>query len=105
MDGYSRSLFSRDGQVALVTGATGTLGGAMAHGLARAGARVAVLGRRAERAEKVAASIVAEGGEAMALPADVLQRDQLEVARDTLLDRWGHVDILVNAAGGNVPGA
>jgi NAD(P)-dependent dehydrogenase (short-subunit alcohol dehydrogenase family) len=53
----------------------------------------------------VAASIRAEGGEAIPLPADVLRRDQLEGARKTLLDRWGRIDILVNAAGGNVPGA
>jgi|SRR5947209_4355920 len=105
MDGYIDSLFSLDGQVALVTGATGALGGAMAHGLARAGAKVAVLGRRAQRAEEVAAAITAEGGEAMPLPADVLQRAELETARDALLARWDKLDILVNAAGGNMPGA
>ena len=45
------------------------------------------------------------GGEALALPADVLDTDQLEGARDALIERWGRVDILVNAAGGNVPDA
>ncbi len=99
------SLFGLHGQVAVVTGATGTLGGAMARGLAMAGAKVGVLGRRAERADALAAEIAANGSEAMALPADVLDRDGLLVARERLLAAWGRVDILVNAAGGNVPAA
>ena len=98
-------LFDLSGRVAVVTGATGVLGGAMARGLARAGARVGVLGRRKERAEEVAAEVKSRGGEALALPADVLKREQLEAARDAVLERWGRVDILVNAAGGNVPAA
>jgi NAD(P)-dependent dehydrogenase (short-subunit alcohol dehydrogenase family) len=95
-------LFSLKGKVAVVTGGTGVLGGAMAHGLAAAGAKVAILGRRAERAEEVAEAIKAEGGEAMPLPADVLDKENLEFARAALLDRWGTVDILINAAGGAV---
>jgi NAD(P)-dependent dehydrogenase (short-subunit alcohol dehydrogenase family) len=98
-------LFELSGKVAVVTGATGVLGGAMARGLARAGARVGVLGRRKERAEEVAAEIRNRGGEALALPADVLIGEQLEAARDALLERWGRVDVLVNAAGGNLPTA
>jgi NAD(P)-dependent dehydrogenase (short-subunit alcohol dehydrogenase family) len=98
-------LFDLSGRVAVVTGATGVLGGAMARGLARAGARVGVLGRRKERAEEVAAEIESRGGEALALPADVLKREQLEAARDAVLERWRRVDVLVNAAGGNVPAA
>jgi NAD(P)-dependent dehydrogenase (short-subunit alcohol dehydrogenase family) len=98
-------LFSLSGKVAVVTGATGVLGGAMARGLSRAGGRVGVLGRREERAKEVAAKLSRGGGEAMALPADVLDRGQLEKARDAALERWGRVDVLVNAAGGNVAGA
>ncbi len=98
-------LFDLSGRVAVVTGAAGVLGGAMARGLARAGARVGVLGRRKERAEEVAAEVENPGSEALALPADVLKREQLEVARDAVLERWGRVDVLVNAAGGNVPAA
>src|SRR5579862_3709632 len=97
---YLESLFGLQGQVAVVTGGAGVLGAAMAHGLARAGARVAILGRRRERAEAVAADINAAGGEAVATPADVLQKGELEAVRDLLLHRWGRVDILVNAAGG-----
>ena len=98
-------LFALAGKVAVVTGGTGVLGGAMAHGLAAAGAKIAILGRRGERAAEVAAEIQAEGGEAMPLPADVLDKAQLVAARDSLLAQWGRIDILVNAAGGNIAAA
>jgi NAD(P)-dependent dehydrogenase (short-subunit alcohol dehydrogenase family) len=98
-------LFSLAGKVAVVTGGTGVLGGAMAHGLAAAGARVAILGRRAETAAEVAAEITAAGGEAMPLPADVLDKASLDEARQRLAAQWSSVDILVNAAGGNIPAA
>jgi NAD(P)-dependent dehydrogenase (short-subunit alcohol dehydrogenase family) len=104
-DGILGQLFTLEGQVAVVTGATGVLGGEMARGLARAGARVGVLGRRSQRAAEVAREISDFGGEAIALPADVLDEKQLRSARDTVLDRWGRLDVLLNAAGGNVPGA
>jgi NAD(P)-dependent dehydrogenase (short-subunit alcohol dehydrogenase family) len=96
------NLFSLKGKVAVVTGGTGVLGGAMARGLAAAGAKVAILGRRAEKAAEVAESIRGEGGEAMALPADVLNKEELDQARAKLLKEWGTVDILINAAGGAV---
>ncbi|NJN19518.1 MAG: SDR family oxidoreductase, partial [Oscillochloris sp.] len=67
--------------------------------------RVAVLGRRREQADAVAQSLQAAGGAAMALVADVLDRTQLEAARAILLEQWGRIDILVNAAGGNMPAA
>lgn len=95
-------LFSLEGKVAVVTGGTGVLGSVMARGLARAGAKVAIMGRRKERAEEVAQTISDGGGEAMALPADVLDREGLISARGDLLERWGRVDILLNGAGGNV---
>jgi NAD(P)-dependent dehydrogenase (short-subunit alcohol dehydrogenase family) len=98
-------LFDLSGQVALVTGGTGALGGAMARGLARAGARVGVLGRRAAQADATVRAIGAAGGEAIALVADVLDRAQLEAARETLIATWGRLDIVVNAAGGNMPAA
>lgn len=102
---FLKDLFSLEGQVALVTGGTGVLGGAMAQGLAQAGAKVAVLGRRRELAQAKADAIIAAGGDALALPADVLDRSQLEAARTLVLERWGRLDILVNAAGGNLPSA
>lgn len=101
----SQGLFSLEDLVAVVTGGTGVLGGEMARGLAGAGAKVGVLGRREERARQVVRGIEEVEGTAIALTADVLNREQLEDARKEVLERWGRVDILVNAAGGNVSGA
>src|SRR5437868_10317830 len=78
-------LFSLEGQVAVVTGGTGVLGSVMAQGLARAGAKVAVLGRRVPQAQAVAGAINATGGTSMAVGADVLVRSQVETARDLIL--------------------
>ena len=99
------SLFSLEGRIAVVTGGTGALGGAIATAIARAGATVAVLGRRSERAAGVAAAITDSGGRAVAAPADVLDAVSLERVRENLLEGFGHIDILVNAAGGNAPAA
>jgi NAD(P)-dependent dehydrogenase (short-subunit alcohol dehydrogenase family) len=95
-------LFGLDNQVAVVTGASGVLGGAIARGLAAAGARVGLLARRREPLEALAASL---GESAVVLEADVLDPAQLERARATVLDRWGRIDTLINAAGGNVAAA
>lgn len=99
------SQFDLNGKVAVVTGGTGVLGGAMAKGLAQAGAKVAILGRRDEVAREVAQRIRDEGGEAVALPADVLSIESLQIAKTKLLETWQRCDILVNAAGGNQPKA
>lgn len=97
--------FDLKDRVAVITGATGVLGGVMARGLAAHGVRVAVLGRNAANAAALVEQIEAAGGAALATPADVLQKDQLERVRDAVMERWGRLDILVNAAGGNMPGA
>jgi len=97
--------FSVEEKVAIVTGSTGILGGAMAHGLAKAGANVCIVGRRAERAQRVARSILDAGGTAVALPGDVLDRTRMDAVCAEVLQTWGRVDILVNAAGGNVSDA
>ena len=94
--------FDLTGRVAVITGGYGVLGGSMADGLAHAGARVALLGRRRSAGEEKAKELRAQGWEAMALEADVLNGDALHAACDELLGAWGRVDILVNAAGGNV---
>ena len=99
------NLFSLQGRVAIVTGGTGVLGGAIAHGLAAAGAKVGILGRRVDRAAEVVAAIKAKGGEAMPVPADALDQTALAQARDSVLQQWGRIDILINAAGGNSPDA
>jgi NAD(P)-dependent dehydrogenase (short-subunit alcohol dehydrogenase family) len=98
-------MFSLQDKVAVVTGGTGVLGGAIVHGLARAGAKVAILGRARPKVERLVSSIEAENGQAFGLDANVLSKTELEIARDRLLDQWGAIDILVNMAGGNIPEA
>ena len=93
------------GRIAIVTGATGVLGGAVTRGLAEAGAAVGILARSSERAEAFAAELRNDGADAQALVADVLDETQLRSARDDALERWGRIDILVNAAGGNMQAA
>lgn len=98
---YLDELFGLTGQVAVVTGGTGTLGGALARGLARAGATVVVAGRGAERGEACVDQIVAAGGTACYLPLDVIERASFgELLRETLA-RFQRVDVLVNGAGVN----
>ncbi len=98
-------LFSLRGQTAFVAGGSGVLGSAMARGLSQADARVAIAGRRIEACERVAAAIRADGGEALGVACDVLDRGSLEAARQEVEVAFGPVEILVNAAGGNAPGA
>ena len=97
--------FGLRGKVAVITGGTGVLGSAMARGLAGAGARVGILGRRFDRASALAAQIERAGGEAMPLRADVLIREELAQCEQAVRERWGAADILVNVAGGNLPQA
>ena len=97
------SPFRLDGLVAVLTGGYGTLGTAMARGLLDAGASVALLGRSAEKAEAAAGALGAD--RAFGVAADVLDAHALADARDAVLGRFGRVDLLVNAAGGNVEGA
>jgi NAD(P)-dependent dehydrogenase (short-subunit alcohol dehydrogenase family) len=94
--------FDLTGRVAVVTGGYGVLGGSLADGLAAAGARVAILGRRREEAQRKVDELRGAGAEAMALTADALDEAQLRAAAAELLAAWGSVDILINAAGGNV---
>ena len=98
----SQDSYSLAGRVAVVTGGYGVIGGGLASGLAAAGARVAILGRRRDAAERKGEEIRQCGGEARALVADVLDERQLVKALAELLQAWERVDILVNAAGGNV---
>ncbi len=97
------NLFDLQGEVAAVIGATGALGGAIAEGLAAAGAAVAVIGRNAERGEARATRIRQAGGRALFVTADARQRDRIRAARARVTAELGIPTILVNAAGGNDP--
>lgn len=100
------NLYDLAGRVAVVTGGYGVLGGSMALFLSEQGAKVAILGRNADKGNAKAAEIAdTTGGETMFLQADVLDKEALQVACDKLCAEWGGVDILLNAAGGNQAGA
>ena len=97
--------FDISGQVAAITGAGGIICGCLAKEMAKKGVKVALLDLFVENAQKIADEIVAEGGDAIAVKADVLSRESLEAARDEVIAKYGKVDILVNGAGGNKPQA
>lgn len=92
-----------NGRVALVTGGGGVLCSVMARALAACGARVAVADLKPEAAEAVAATIRREGGVALGVACDVLQRDSLQAANEAVKRELGPIDILINGAGGNHP--
>lgn len=98
---YLDSLFGLSGKVAVVVGGTGELCGAMAEGLAGAGAEVVLVGRSAEKAAARIERIAANGGRAWFAPAEVTERANLESLRDTVIEKSGRIDILVNGAGVN----
>lgn len=97
--------FSLEGKTAIVTGGTGVLGSVMVKGLCAAGVQVAIIGRREDAAKKLVDEIEHTGGKAMAVKADVLKKDDLLAAREKIMSTFKRVDILVNGAGGNMPGA
>ena len=98
-------LFDITGKVVVMTGGTGVLGRCITAYLAEQGAKVAVLGRKAEVGNKIVEGIRAKGGEAIFLQGDVLNRESLEQNLADVLKAFGRVDVLLNAAGGNMPGA
>ena len=92
-------LTSYKGLNAVVTGASSGIGRLMALRLAAAGARVALVARRAERLESLAAEIAAAKGEALVVPCDVADRNQSLASAQRILERFGSVDLLFNNAG------
>ena len=96
-------LFDLSGDVAVVIGGTGVLGGALAEGLAEAGARVAVMGRNAERGRSRAEAIERKGGRAAFFAVDAASRESLAEAHQAIESSLGAPTILLNAAGGNDP--
>jgi NAD(P)-dependent dehydrogenase (short-subunit alcohol dehydrogenase family) len=103
MASFLDDLFSLEGQTAVVIGGTGELCGAMAEGLAGAGAEVVLIGRSEEKANERIAAIEKEGGKAYFVAADVNDRSSLEGALSEILEKSGGCHILVNGAGVNSP--
>lgn len=98
---YLESLFSLRGKVAVVIGGTGELCGAMAEGLASAGAEVVLVGRDETKAAARLAKIAAAGGKAWFHSAEATSKAALEGLRDAVVKRSGGIDIVVNGAGVN----
>ncbi len=101
----TEELFSLKGKVAVLTGGGGILGGAMAAALAGQGAAIVLLDIRADAAAAAAKRIAGLGGRSLAVGADVLDDNSLEAASAKVIDTFGRLDILINAAGGNAPSA
>jgi NAD(P)-dependent dehydrogenase (short-subunit alcohol dehydrogenase family) len=99
------SFFNIQDLVVVITGGTGVLGRAIAKYLAAEGAKVVILGRKAAVGEAIVAEIQASGNEAMFLETNVLDITKVQQNCDDILARYGRVDALLNAAGGNQPGA
>jgi len=98
---FVEHLFGLKGQVAVVIGGTGVLGGALAEGLAQAGASVVVAGRDAGRGGERVKAIEAVGGKANFSPVDVMKRESIATLLDDVLSKHGRVDMLINGAGVN----
>ena len=99
------NLFSLKGKSIIVTGATGILGNAFINAIAEAGGNIGILGRNKMVADQRANVINENNGNAISLIADVTNEDQLQAAKEVFLKRFGAIDGLVNAAGGNMPEA
>lgn len=98
-------MFEIAGKVAVITGGGGVLGGSIARCFVKAGAKVALLDIRKENVDSRVEELKGLGGEALGVVSDVLDLDMLQQACDSIVARWSTVDILINAAGGNLPGA
>jgi NAD(P)-dependent dehydrogenase (short-subunit alcohol dehydrogenase family) len=105
MDLNQPPLFSVQNKTAIITGGTGILGSVMARHLAAAGAHVVILGRREDAGTALVADIKKAGGQASFFQADVLDGDKLKSVKAKVMEATGSIDILINAAGGNMAGA
>lgn len=98
-------LFSVKDNVVVITGGTGVLGACIGEYLALQGAKVVLMGRRKDEGERLVEQIKAKGGEACFLVTDVMNPKVVQANCDEIMARYGRVDALLNAAGGNMPGA
>ena len=100
----SKELSDLAGKVALVTGGSGVLGSSISESLADAGMKVAITYRSGVSITEKVEKWNAEGKECIAIPMNVLEKNSIEQGKQMVIESWGKIDALVNAAGGNVPG-
>lgn len=98
-------LFSVKDKVVVMTGGAGILGKGISVYLAKEGAKIVILDRNEEQGNKLADEIKADGGEAIFLVTDVMNKEVLEGNKAEIMKKYGRIDVLLNAAGGNMPGA
>lgn len=98
-------LFDLAGKIAVVTGATGVLCEAICRGLSEAGAAVVVLARQQDKIDALTHDLCSNGGRALGMSVDVLDKTALMTAQQRVLETYGQIDILINGAGGNRPDA
>lgn len=98
-------MFKLTDKVAIVTGGGGVLGGSIAQSLIEAGVKVAILDIREENVTQRVNELKEKGGEAIGFVSNVLDMEILKQTRKQIIDAWGRIDILINTAGGNLPGA
>jgi NAD(P)-dependent dehydrogenase (short-subunit alcohol dehydrogenase family) len=100
-----KNLFEIKNRVVVITGGTGVLGSCMVEYLAEQGSKVVVLARNKENGDKLVTGIKAKGFEALFLQSDVNDKAILEQNAQDIVAKYGRIDVLINAAGGNMPGA
>lgn len=97
--------FDLESKVAVITGGGGALGSCIAQSLSESGVKIAILDLTKESAQRTVDLIQNNGGKAIGFAANVLSKDSVETISKEILKKWGSVNILLNAAGGNMPGA
>jgi len=90
-----------EGQVAFITGGGSGIGAGIVTTLASHGAKVAICGRTQAKLDGIVDKVISNGGEAIGIPADVRNPDDLKAVVDAIAEKWGRLDILVNSAAGN----
>lgn len=99
------NLFDIKDKVAVITGGTGVLGSSIAEHLATSGAKIVIIGRNQETIDESVQKLKNSGFEALGIAANILDKNSLTSAKNKIISHYGRIDILLNAAGGNMPGA
>ena len=102
---YLEKIFDVENKVAVITGGSGIIGSEIAKGLVNSGAKVVLLARNEDTLQEKVESLTKENSEVIGLKCNVLDEDNIKNVNDEILDKFSHIDILINAAGGNIAGA